>query len=252
MDIEQHNKEISDNLAHWNMKPLLHKIYRLMHQDIALELNTEIEGGVVELGSGIGNIKDVIPNCLRTDLFPNPWLDQTENAYALSFQDDTLANLILFDVFHHLRYPGTALHEFHRVLKVGGRVLIYEPYISLLGRLVYGAFHHEPIAMGDKIEWLAPPSWSAAAADYYAAQGNATRIFGPGGGRQFTDGGWRIIKRLRYTQLSYIASGGYSRSQLYPNSAYGFMRMADKALNVLPWFFATRMLVVLEKSSSLR
>lgn len=246
MDIEQHNKEINDNLTLWNKKPLLHKIYRLMHQNIALELNTDIAGGVVELGSGIGNIKDVIPNCLRTDLFPNPWLDQTENAYALSFQDDTLANLILFDVFHHLRYPGTALREFHRVLKVGGRVLIFEPYISLLGRLVYGAFHHEPIAMGDKIEWLAPPDWSATAVDYYAAQGNATRVFGTGN-RQFTDDGWRMVKCPRYSNISYVASGGYSRPQMYPDSAFNFMRKVDNALNVLPRMFATRMLVVLEK-----
>ena len=71
-------------------------------------------GSVVELGSGIGNIKEVIPKCLCTDLFPNPWLDYVENAYALSFGSASVSNLILFDVFHHLKYPGTALQEFHR------------------------------------------------------------------------------------------------------------------------------------------
>jgi SAM-dependent methyltransferase len=246
MDIDRHNEEIQRNLAFWEQKPILQKIYRQMHREIAVELNSDIDGKIVELGSGIGNIKDVVPSCLRTDLFPNPWLDQSENAYALSFENETIANLILFDVFHHLRYPGTALREFHRALRPGGRVLIYEPYISQLGKLVYGPLHHEPIAWNEKIEWLAPAGWDAESIDYYAAQGNATRIFADRN-KTFASDDWRMIKCTRYTQISYAASGGYSKPQLYPDSAYQLMRMIDNALNVLPSIFATRILVVLEK-----
>ena len=50
------------------------------------------------------------------DLFSNPWLDRRENCYAMNFADGSVSHLILFDVWHHLRYPGTALREFHRVL----------------------------------------------------------------------------------------------------------------------------------------
>jgi hypothetical protein len=48
----------------------------------------------------------VIPECVTTDIFPNPWLDRVENAYALNFADASVGNLILFDVFHHLEFPG--------------------------------------------------------------------------------------------------------------------------------------------------
>jgi len=57
----------------------------------------------------MGSIKEVIPDCVTTDLFPNPWLDRQENAYHLGFADGSVSNLILFDVWHHLRYPDQPL-----------------------------------------------------------------------------------------------------------------------------------------------
>ncbi len=177
MDATQFQKDILLNQERWNKKPLLRAIYREFHTAIAAHLSGLENPLVVDLGSGIGNIKDVIPDCLRTDLFPNPWIDQVENAYALSFADGTVSDLVLFDVFHHLRYPGTALREFERVLRPGGRVLIFDPFISLLGLIVYGLLHQEPIGWRDYIDWFAPKGWSAQNSDYYAAQGNTTRIF---------------------------------------------------------------------------
>lgn len=245
-DVGQHNREIEENLRSWQTKPLLQRVYRDMHREIARQRG-QAEGLVVEIGSGIGNIKEVIPGCLRTDLFPNPWLDRTENAYALSFDDASVSNLILFDVFHHLRHPGEAFREFDRVLSPGGRVLIYEPCMSLLGRLVYGAFHHEPIAMGEAIAWDAPGGWSAEQADYYAAQGNATRIFQGMDTDQRVEG-LRLLSVRRYALLSYVLSGGYSGRQLYPDGAYAAMRALDRVLDRIPAVFATRMLVTLQKS----
>ena len=64
---------------------MLQRAYRDFHRRIATHLDPSIAGKIVELGSGIGNIRDVIPNCLRTDLFANPWIDQVENAYNLTF-----------------------------------------------------------------------------------------------------------------------------------------------------------------------
>ena len=55
--------------------------------------------------------------CVRTDLFANPWIDQVENAYRLTFGDGEVSHLILFDVFHHLQHPRTALRECRRVAR---------------------------------------------------------------------------------------------------------------------------------------
>jgi SAM-dependent methyltransferase len=124
--IDQHLLEIQRNRKAWDRKPALRKAYACLHRLIRNELSV-VAGPTVELGSGIGAIKEVIPGCITTDIFPNPWLDQTENAYRLSFGDRSLANLILFDVFHHLESPGEAFKEFKRVVMPDGRLILMEP-----------------------------------------------------------------------------------------------------------------------------
>jgi len=245
--IERHQDEILLNTAFWEKKPLLRQIYRGFHTQIAAHLSGLDAPLVVELGSGIGNIKEVIPDCLRTDLFPNPWLDVVQNAYALPFADARISDLVLFDVFHHLRYPGTALAEFWRVLRPGGRVLVFDPYaFSLLGLLTFGLLHHEPVALHDEIAWSAAAGWSVTESDYYAAQGNAGRVFGNKKFQPLMDG-WNLVTVKRFSALSYVATGGYSKPQMYPDKWYPFMQKVDSVLDHLPLLFATRILAVLQK-----
>ena len=70
--IDQHNREIYLNRAAWNLKPTLRRSYREFYRSIKDELDNDIPGVIVEIGSGMGNIKEVIPHCITTDLFPNP------------------------------------------------------------------------------------------------------------------------------------------------------------------------------------
>jgi SAM-dependent methyltransferase len=242
--IDQHNVEIEQNLRSWRRKPVLQRAYRDFHERIAAHLDRSLTGPIVELGSGIGNIRDVIPGCLRTDLFPNPWIDQVENAYTLSFSDGECSHLILFDVFHHLRHPRTALQECRRVLQPRGRLILFEPYVSLAGRLVYGPLHHEPTGFGDPIVADAPAGFSPARDPYYAAQGNATRVFWRGEHPEILDG-FEVVARERIGAWPYALTGGYSKPQLYPASMYGVMQTLDRACGLAPALFSLRALIVL-------
>ena len=247
LPIDQHNVEIERNLQAWNRKPLLRRAYRDFHARIAAHIDPSLTGKIVELGSGIGNIRDVIPGCIRTDLFANPWIDQVENVYALSFNDGECSHVILFDVFHHLRHPRTALQECRRVLQARGRVILFEPYVSLAGRLVYGPLHHEPIGFDDPIAPDAPASFAPDRDLYYAAQGNATRVFWNGEHREILDG-WDVVARERIGAWPYALTGGYSKPQLYPASLYGLMNALDRVLELAPQLTALRTLIVLRKS----
>jgi Methylase involved in ubiquinone/menaquinone biosynthesis len=246
MKLTLHQDLIEKNYRLWERKPILHKCYLEFHRLMASYLSQLPDEKIVELGAGIGNIHETIPNCLRTDLFPYPWIDQVENAYQLSFTNDSLSDLLLMDVFHHLRYPGTALEEFQRVLQPGGRIIMLEPGISALGYIVYGPLHTEPIGTAKQIQWSAPESWSPDKIDYYAGQGNATRIFVQ---KYFASElkDWKIIEVKRIAAFAYVASGGYSGPQLYPMFAYPFVKFLEKLMQPFPTLFATRLLVVLEK-----
>jgi SAM-dependent methyltransferase len=244
--VEQHNREIQDNAEHWRRKPLLQRIYRDFYAEIAGELRRDLPGETVEIGSGIGNLKTVMPEALATDIFPNPWLDRIENAYALTFENESVANLILFDVWHHLQYPGTALAEFRRVLVPGGRLIIFDPAMGLLGRIVYRIFHHEPLGLRKELQWWAPPDFSSSEMTYYAAQANAHRIF-VSGEYAAKLGDWRMVRRSLIAGIPYIASGGFSGPQLYPQSLLPVLRTIDRVASRVPSVFATRLLVALEK-----
>jgi len=247
VSLEQHNVEIHENRRHWERKPLLRKVYSQFGREIARRVDRAVPGLVVELGSGMGHIKEHLPECITTDVFPNEWLDRVEDAYGLTFETGAVGHLILFDVWHHLEYPGTALTEFYRVLDARGRVIIFDPAMGVLGRFVFGNFHHEPLGLREEIRWEAPAGLPAAEFGYYAAQGNASRVFGASAFRERLRA-WRVAEVAYFSGLAYLGSGGFRGPQLYPASALPLLNRVDSFLSRFPRL-ASRMLVVLEKQA---
>ena len=245
-DLTEHAREAQRNREAWERKPTLRRLYHDFYGWIASAC-ASCPGLTVELGSGIAGLRSVIPHCILTDLRPGPGIDRVETAYALTFDDASLSNLILFDVFHHLQYPGTALEEARRALVPGGRLIVFDPCTSLLGHIVYGLFHHEPVGASRPITWDAPPGWDSSQDTYYAQQGNAYRVFFSDAFAAELQADWNIITKRRFAAISYVLSGGYSRPQLYPDGALPAMQRVDRLCDKAPRLFATRLLVVLEK-----
>ena len=239
ISLAQHQAEIERNRRAWEAKPLLQKIYAGFYERILGLIDPAVPGRIVEVGSGIGNLKAHLPKALATDLFPNPWLDLTCDGYELPFRDATLSNLVLFDVFHHLQAPNAFLREARRVLVPAGRLILFEPYVSWISYFIYGLAHHEPIG------WRQPINTAEALPrprDYYAAQGNATRLFF----RKEIAGwpkGWKVFHAEALTCFHYLLSGGYSRPALYPTSCLTGLRVMDRILSCCPQVFAGRCLV---------
>jgi SAM-dependent methyltransferase len=248
MGIERHRDLIDINQELWHSKPILQTVYIDLYRTMQKYLS-QIPGSNLELGSGMGSIHEVMPECLRTDLFHYPWLDSVENAYCLSFKDGSISNLLMVDVFHHLRYPGTALNEFMRVLAPGGRLILMEPGLGLMGKIIYEWMHVEPVGKAKNVTWCAPEGWSPSEVDYYAAQGNATWIFTSNSFAEYLTE-WKIVEIKQIAAFAYAASGGYSGPQLYPTVAYPFIKSVEKILQLFPTLFTTRILVVLEKRLS--
>jgi ubiquinone/menaquinone biosynthesis C-methylase UbiE len=240
----QHRAELEENRKLLGRKPILERIYRGFYEEIARHVRP---GRTLEIGSGMGLIRRVIPECETSDLFETAGVSRVENAYRLSLPDGALRNVVLLDVFHHLQHPGSVLGELRRVLDPGGRVVLLEPDVSALGLVVYGLLHHEGLGLRRPIEWLAPPGFDAERAPYYTGQGNAHRLFV--GRREVgaTLPGFRVVCVRRFAALSYVASGGFRGPQLYPVALLPLVRVLDGLLSLAPGLFSTRLLVVLEK-----
>lgn len=245
--LDQHNREIHENAAAWRRKALLRTVYGEFYEMIRGELAGS-SSPIVEIGSGQGNIKQWIPECVTTDVFANEWLDRQENIYALRFEDRSVGAFILFDVWHHLRHPGAALRELGRALRPGGLVILFEPDMSALGRWIYGNFHHEPLELAAPIEWDAPPEFEANKPDYYAAQGNAWRQFV----REETPApdAWKVRRVRRVAALAYLATGGFRGPQLLPGFLRPVLRPVEALAGCCPDWFSTRLLVTLEKNAA--
>ncbi|RPI04083.1 MAG: class I SAM-dependent methyltransferase [Ignavibacteriae bacterium] len=239
INIEQHQIEILRNKHAWETKPLLRSIYEAFYRQIAGLMNPDVKGKIVELGSGVGNLKSAIPHAICTDLFPNPWLDAVCSAYAMPFENGSVSHLVLFDVFHHLERPNAFFKEAKRVLIHDGRIIIFEPYISASSRAVYGLLHHEPVAWNARIDFSesAPPDDR-----YYAAQGNATRLFFRRGKEQWPEG-WKVFHRQPFVCFSYLLSGGYSKPAMYPGRMLPMVQTIDSFLSRWPSLFAARCLI---------
>ncbi len=244
----RHAEELVLCLRAWAEKPLLRECYHEFYRQIARRIDAALDGPVVEIGSGTARIKEVIPACLTTDALPHPWLDRRENAFSLSFPADSVSHLILFDVWHHLRYPGAALAEFQRVLVPGGRVILVEPAISWVGRITYGLLHYEPVALNDRIVWDAPAGFDPSSSRYYAAQGNATRQFWWRNSPPPL-AGWKVREVTPIVSLTYFATGGFSRPQIGGAGLFRMLRWFDRAVARWTRIFATRLIIVLEKET---
>ncbi len=225
--------DTDQNLTAWHSRPLLREIYAGFHRRIAAAIGPG-DGAVIELGSGIGSL----PGAILTDLFVRGWLDVACSAYRLPFRDGAARAVIMFDVFHHLARPASALRECARVLRGGGRVIIFDVYVSPTSFPVY-QLHPE------RVRWRAPIDLSPEPPPRddasYAAQGNATRLLF--GAQAFE--GLRAVRAEAFSAWHYLLSGGFSKPALYPRRLLPLLRWIDARLPAR--LFGGRCLVVLEK-----
>lgn len=128
----------------WAQKPVLRTVYNDIFERIA---SRTVPGTTLEIGGGIGNLKERIDDLISSDIQFAPWLDLVADAQKLPFADSALSNIVMLDVLHHIEFPSLLFREASRVLRPGGRIIMAEPGITLGSRLFYQLLHHEPVQM---------------------------------------------------------------------------------------------------------
>jgi 16S rRNA A1518/A1519 N6-dimethyltransferase RsmA/KsgA/DIM1 with predicted DNA glycosylase/AP lyase activity len=77
---------------------LLKLIYKDYYRKISEHIHLDQNYKILEIGSGPGNVKEIINNCITIDQFINTNIDQIESIYNLSFNDNSISNIIMLDV----------------------------------------------------------------------------------------------------------------------------------------------------------
>ena len=111
----------------WSEKPHIRLVYSRWVEMMKPYLPEE---PILEVGSGSGLLKDLMPEVVLSDTVELPWIDRIVNCLDMPFNDEEMGGIIAFDLLHHLSEPHTFLSEAARVLRPGGRILLIEPYIT--------------------------------------------------------------------------------------------------------------------------
>mgnify|MGYP000951185984 CR=1 FL=1 len=82
-----------------------------------------------------------------TDLF-SPLADVKADICNLPFKDNQYDVILCNHVLEHIPDDTKAMQELYRVLKPGGRVIMVEPGITPISKLIYKMGHEEPVIMG--------------------------------------------------------------------------------------------------------
>ena len=223
-------------------KYFLRNVYINFYSEIEKNLKNIPPGKIVEIGSGGGFIKHLIPKAVTSDIMTLPNCDLTFSAESMSFKNNSMAAFVMLNVFHNIKNPKKALSEFQRCLKKGGKVIMIEPFNSFLSRFVFQNFHNETFDPNGK--WVIKEKGNLSGANGALPWIIFDRDFAKYQ-KQFP--GLRLISIKPHTPLSYLFSGGFSLPQILPSFLYQSIIKLEKMIS--PWnknlgLFST---IVLEK-----
>jgi SAM-dependent methyltransferase len=206
-------------------KVFLRRLYTEYYQSFHDTLEAPDDATVVELGSGGGFIKEIIPNAITSDIQRIPGLDQCFGAENMPFETASVDLICMINTLHHIPDTEAMFRECQRCLKPGGSVMMIEPANTLFSRVIYGKFHHEEF--DTKAGWTLPEggplSTSNQALPWILFKRDRARFE-----EQFPQ---LSLEQLRlHTPLRYILSGGFTMRQMLPDWMYPGARILDEVI----------------------
>ena len=230
----------------WLKKPVLRTVYGDFYDRIAAACN---DGLTMEIGAGISNLPEKLPDVIGSDIQFAPWLNLVADAQRLPFAAGALGNIVMVDVLHHIEHPLNFFREAARVLKPGGRIVMIEPGITLLSWPFYHFIHEEPVVMSDDPLTSGIPD---ADRDPYTANQAIPTLIAARHRERFHGlcPELTIRKTVWFSSLSYPLSGGFKWwSLLTAGLARRVMKCERRIEPKLGRYLGFRLLLVIEKKN---
>ena len=208
----------------------------------------------IEVGAAAGFSKKFIKskNFKISDFSDHNHLDHKNiDAQATGFENEEFDFVISSNMIHHLPFPVKFFNEMHRILKKGGKLIIFDAHCSVLLQLVLILMKHEGFDFTKNVWSLNEPStgiddpWSGNSAIPYLIF-NEKNEFQKKLGEKFN------LKYLKLCEcLLFLNSGGVTSKTFYFPLNFFFLNILkylDKFLTLLfPKIFALGYKIVLEK-----
>ncbi len=180
------------------------------------------QGRFIELGSGGGFIKDIMPHVITSDVNDIPGIDQCFSALDMPFDDHSIDGIFMIDAFHHFPDVETFMKEATRVLKKQGKIVMIEPWNNWWSRFIYKNFHHELFDPDRdwKFPLQGPLSGSNMALPYIVFKRDRDILK-----EKFPE--LKIRKIETHNPFSYLLSGGFSRPPFLPSFIFPIVRYME-------------------------
>jgi SAM-dependent methyltransferase len=182
-------------------------------------------GGLLELGSGGGFARELIPDLITSDIVAYDGVDRIVDATRLPFAEASLSFIGMLNVFHHIPDVAAFLDEARRCLLPGGRVLIVDQHRGILSTPILRYLHHEPF--DDRA-----PDWRFASSGPLSGANGALAwmVFVRDRQRLAHWPDLRVVGYTPHTPLTYFLAGGLKRWTLLPGHTMRLSAALDAAL----------------------
>ena len=205
---------------------------------------------ILEVGAGAA-ISDIFVsrNIVRTDILPfNEFNVSGDCAMErLPFKDSSFDAVLAFDSIHHSEQPSKAILELLRVTRKGGKIILVEPFVSLLSYLPYKIFHHEDTSWNFKEQGsieLSLRNLNPETGD----QGVSRFIINQLSNWRTTNFPKLTVSTTYLSPFSFFATGGVSRPLNTPKIFVNSLIQVEKLIpNFIMKFLASRVILTITK-----
>jgi len=205
-------------------KVALYKLYREFYLRFAdCIARCPGTGIVVEIGSGGGFIKDVVPDVITSDILSYNTVDVVFDARHMPLSDGSIKSVFILNTLHHIPDAESFFYELERCLEPGGRVFIIDQYSSWFTNLIYRFIHHEPYDPSTtdwRFETTGPLSGANGALCWIVFYRDKERF------KQLYPA-LKIIKMEPHTPLRYWLAGGLKWWSLLPGFLFDLFSRID-------------------------
>jgi SAM-dependent methyltransferase len=223
-------------------KGFLKRLYVDWYAEFEQVARSSGPGALVELGSGGGFLKEIVPGIITSDLLFLPGTDINFSAISMPFKNNSVKAFFMLDVLHHINDPLIFFQELTRCLPSGGKIVMIEPANTAWSRLIWKNFHHEDF--NPQAEWKMEGNGPLTSANsalpwiiFFRDRVKFNRDFPA-----------LIINRISlHTPFRYLISGGLSIKQLLPTFTYGFINILEKGLQPFSGSLGMFMTIEIEK-----